>query len=49
MAVFKLVAPISLKSLNAAIAISKKFKIKAKNNKSFQALQKEPNFLKLIG
>ena len=39
----------SIKSLNSAIAISKKFKIKAKNNKSFQALQKEPNFLKLIG
>ena len=28
---------------------SKKFKIKAKNNKSFQALQKEPSFLKLVG
>ena len=39
----------SIKSLNSAIAISKKFRIKAKNNKSFHALQKEPNFLKLVG
>ena len=39
----------SIKSLNSAIVISKKFRIKAKNNKSFHALQKEPNFLKLVG
>ena len=37
-----------LKVLNLTIQISKKFKVKAKNSKSFHVLHKNPDFIKLI-
>ena len=38
----------SIESLDAAIKISNKFKVKAKNNKSFKKLGKNQNFKKLV-